>query len=1064
MEPTLFFLAPVIFVILLLAISAFMNKVNFKMGFRNIFRRKENTALVVAGLMVSTSIIGASFIVGDTMDNMITSMVVESLYEIDLQVGYLDQNQGRGEMDEFSSQRLMENISQIKNVEGVAGLQINRLSIFNPHENLSSPSVSAIGYLPDEFDGDFGDFLANGKRVDESLATGNAVFVNEKCAKEMAIEKGHTIITFSTDGGQVPLEVLEIIDNKEKGNWNGGSGIYLNLETLNGILNNTKKVQSEGQTIYVPTREVSSIVITCKGDYIEGMEYIPGVADEIERIFDLENMTTIAGFALNVPPSSPANDAYYVIGENATLEWAGHEWELALWSEGAWQYESPENVSMVYSHDDERAYFYNGEEWKVQPWSKYAPEILGNKKKVVDDNSEAISALSELFIILGSFSIIAGVVLIINIFTLLAEERKSELGISRAIGMTRKRLRRMFMYEGVIYTILSVLVGVLASIPLAFGIIWAFNSIYAGVDSGGALDIMQYFHYELTSIILSVTIGFFISFITIFLTTFKISRLNIVRAIRDIPEPPPLKKDTKILAAGIIGFILGIILFVSSFPSEMAALFFTGISLMIMGVSAILRRYLNERMVYTAGALIVLVFWSIPFEVPNMTGDMEMFVLSGVFMVSASVIILVFNFDLLISFLNFFVRFFHKSLKPVLKMAIAYPSYSKFKTGLLIFIFTIVIFTITVMSMIVGMNSGNIDTFKTEVSGGMDIIGTTGTFTPLDNISEQINSSSRLDINDFQYVEGFEQGYFQLNSKNLEASGTEKRFFYPLNAMTYGFINNTKFSLNDYDDRFDSEHEVFMEVMSNSTTVILDGWAGSVNQYGPTGTFVAGVGDTIQIYHNGTVYNKTVIGVLDSVILNGVFINQKTLTEDFNVTGKRFFLVDLKPGVDIHETALDLERLLLPYQFQTMEIGNAIDELFEAQDSIFNLFNAFLGLGLIIGIAGLGIITIRAVYERRQQIGMLRAIGFKRSWVISAFAVEAGMISLIGIIIGIALGIIIGANIWWTQFRPDGYVFLIPWGDILLYAGIAFVVTLLSTIPPARTAAKIAPAEALRFE
>ena len=60
-------------------------------------------------------------------------------------------------------------------------------------------------------------------------------------------------------------------------------------------------------------------------------------------------------------------------------------------------------------------------------------------------NGESIGIM---FMILGSFSIIAGIVLIINIFVMLGEERKSEMGMARAIGMKTKQLVRMYIFEG----------------------------------------------------------------------------------------------------------------------------------------------------------------------------------------------------------------------------------------------------------------------------------------------------------------------------------------------------------------------------------------------------------------------------------------------------------------------------------------------------------------------------------------------------------------------------------------------------------------------------------------
>ena len=82
----------------------------------------------------------------------------------------------------------------------------------------------------------------------------------------------------------------------------------------------------------------------------------------------------------------------------------------------------------------------------------------------------------------------------------------------------------------------------------------------------------------------------------------------------------------------------------------------------------------------------------------------------------------------------------------------------------------------------------------------------------------------------------------------------------------------------------------------------------------------------------------------------------------------------------------------------------------------------------------------------------------------ATFALEASIITVAGIVLGVLLGLDVGWMLWYTEFRPEGYAFYIPWGDILTYAGIAFAVTLASTIYPSRKAAKVHPAEALRYE
>ena len=68
-----------------------------------------------------------------------------------------------------------------------------------------------------------------------------------------------------------------------------------------------------------------------------------------------------------------------------------------------------------------------------------------------------------LFTTFGSFSIAAGVLLIFLIFVMLAAERRSELGIARAIGTRRGHLVQLFLFEGVAYDLIAAVVGVAPS-------------------------------------------------------------------------------------------------------------------------------------------------------------------------------------------------------------------------------------------------------------------------------------------------------------------------------------------------------------------------------------------------------------------------------------------------------------------------------------------------------------------------------------------------------------------------------------------------------------------------
>jgi putative ABC transport system permease protein len=55
--------------------------------------------------------------------------------------------------------------------------------------------------------------------------------------------------------------------------------------------------------------------------------------------------------------------------------------------------------------------------------------------------------IGDIFLMISSFAILAGILLIVNIYTMLAEERKGELGILRAVALSRAGVVRLFVYE-----------------------------------------------------------------------------------------------------------------------------------------------------------------------------------------------------------------------------------------------------------------------------------------------------------------------------------------------------------------------------------------------------------------------------------------------------------------------------------------------------------------------------------------------------------------------------------------------------------------------------------------
>jgi putative ABC transport system permease protein len=129
------------------------------------------------------------------------------------------------------------------------------------------------------------------------------------------------------------------------------------------------------------------------------------------------------------------------------------------------------------------------------------------------------------------------------------------------------------------------------------------------------------------------------------------------------------------------------------------------------------------------------------------------------------------------------------------------------------------------------------------------------------------------------------------------------------------------------------------------------------------------------------------------------------------------------------------------------------------------MFQAFMALGLFVGVAALGVIAFRSVVERRQQIGMLRAIGYQTESIGLTFVLESTFVALMGILSGVVGGVIVSRNLFTTgQFSGEGIDFAMPWAEVLTFVAVAFAVSLVMTWLPSRAAARVPVADALRYE
>ena len=171
-------------------------------------------------------------------------------------------------------------------------------------------------------------------------------------------------------------------------------------------------------------------------------------------------------------------------------------------------------------------------------------------------------------------------------------------------------------------------------------------------------------------------------------------------------------------------------------------------------------------------------------------------------------------------------------------------------------------------------------------------------------------------------------------------------------------------------------------------------------------------------------------------------------------------------SVDERLAAAELEGVLdIELAARNINVQTVADEIMIIQSlvlAILSLFEGYLALGLLVGVAGIGVVTVRNVSERKTTIGMLRAIGFRRRHVLRLFSVEVSWVAVLGLLNGLVIGYGFHVMLYNALWKAEGAVFSFPWMSIGFLFSLSWAVVLFTTYIPVRQAAAIPPSAALR--
>ena len=308
--------------------------------------------------------------------------------------------------------------------------------------------------------------------------------------------------------------------------------------------------------------------------------------------------------------------------------------------------------------------------------------------------------MSRLYSSLGAFAVLAGILLLVNIFFMLADERKSELGMLRAVGLRRASLIGAFATEGWCYAIVSAIAGTFVGLGLGRALMAAASRLFAGRSSDDRLAL--HFAFRWSSVQRGMVVGFVIAIATVLGTSIWLSRFNIIQAIRDITEggaqapapafvvPRPRRVGTRPAghrsrawsSASFIALMLGPVL-------------------VLIGITPTLARNMPRSVATTAGAAAVLVWAVAAVPVALALGgsiDVLLFVLQGLVLVGAAVVLVSQHQELIGHAVG---RVAKRSLR--VRLGLAYPLARRFRTSMTLGMFALVVFILVMVSVFSAM-------------------------------------------------------------------------------------------------------------------------------------------------------------------------------------------------------------------------------------------------------------------------------------------------------------------------------------------------------------------------
>ncbi len=1065
--------------VVLLALS---NLIFFKIGARNLPRRRSQMLLIIFALMLSTSLLTSVLASGNVLTATVQTVAVSNLGNIDETVTGRHGDIGR--FDDWIYYRLKNHTQNNPDIAALAGALVeSNILLADVTSRQVRANVSSMALIPGSEQG-FGGLLDESKgHIQHTIAElgVNDVFLNQTLATLIDAHAGDTLYLYSQrwPGQRYEMHVSAIV--QDGGLVGQVPFLISNITTFRQI----EHTRDDLNTIYV--------------------ENTHGVSDSQQV-------------------------------QEAVERWV------------------PRNIV----------------------------QVIQVKEQGIQVAEAADDIFSRIFSLFTLFALAIGLLLIFLIFVLLAAERRAEMGMARAIGVQRRHLVLMYVFEGTLYDLLASFIGLLVGVGIGAALISFLGPILARLNFPLILTLQP------DSLLLAYCLGVVFTFASVAIAAWLVSRMTVVDALRNLPETgrpvltlrelcvslwqviartqtthrvrrlfleqlPEIAIDliATIARIGLLPLLAGYILLRFGLSHAQIMPFSLGLSLLIIGIGLALKaladwllapfgksewKKYTRRIFAAVTGLIIAAYWALPFDalaflgLPRFQGGIEVFFVAAAMMVFGIVWAFMTNADLIARpFLALCARWPGPGM--ITRLAAAYPLHYRFRTGLGVTMFSLVIFAMTVMAVITNAMQDTYTNIGLQ-TGGYNIQAV-AYFNPIPDLQTAMaqHGISPRDFSEIGSSITTDVGVIQPDAPN------PAWYLYPAQVISGSLLQGDGLNLVARARGFNSDSAIWQALQTHPNDVLIDNTAlpyrpnSLVNSpvYDPNSPTPANAGAPVYppgfnpyytfslsgIYQGDTSFAPasiwtlslqntevqnvaassggatgpraqqplninnlngadarkfTIIGVVDNSDSShfGLYFSQAAfphLKATASTPNQQTYFLKVAPGQDEHALALQLGSAFLDNGLQTTVLEDEILSVRGPRILLSDVLLGVVGLTLLLGIAALALTGTRAVIERRQQIGMLRALGCKRRLIQGAFLCESFFVGVVGSLSGVILGLILSSNIFAVNFFEQfhtGLTFAIPWSELGLIVAIALFASLLASLLPAWQAGRVTPTEALR--